>query len=111
MVAGSPVWVQSPARNRLGHPVLAAGRLASYAGVAAKVARFSLTICQAGLGAVISSALATSAQMRVASVSRLSSTSASAPDTVTEMRSGNVKIHSAVPPITPSIAGLPAGAG
>ena len=34
---------------------------------------------------------------------------ASAPETVTEMRSGKLNIHSAVPPITPSMAGLPAG--
>ena len=39
--------VQSPARNRLRQRVRAAGRRASCAGVAAKVARRSLTICQA----------------------------------------------------------------
>ena len=42
MVAGSPVWVQSPARNRLRQWVLGPGRRASCAGVAAKVARFFL---------------------------------------------------------------------
>jgi len=48
MVAGSPVAVQSPARKRLEKPVSAAGRCFSCSGVAAKVARFSLTICQGG---------------------------------------------------------------
>ena len=48
MVAGSPVSVQSPARTRLLHLVAAPGRFASCAGVAAKVARRSRTICQGG---------------------------------------------------------------
>ena len=34
---------------------------------------------------------------------------ASAPDTVTEMRSAKAKIHSAVPPITPRMGGAPCG--
>ena len=55
------------------------------------------------------SALATSAQTARASSSRSLSTMASAPQTVTEMRSGKAKIHSAVPPITPSIGGAPGG--
>ena len=49
MVAGRPVWVQSPAKNRLRQRVSAGGRLASCSGVAAKVARFSLTICHVGM--------------------------------------------------------------
>ena len=48
MVAGRPVWTQSPARKTLLHRVREGGRLASCAGVAAKVARFSLTIRHGG---------------------------------------------------------------
>ena len=48
MVAGSPVSVQSPASKRLAHRVEGEGRRAFCAGVAAKVARFSLTIRQGG---------------------------------------------------------------
>ncbi len=62
IVAGRPVSVQSPARNRLRHCVRAGGRLASCSGVAAKVARFSRTICQRGSGAVMPSAAQISAQ-------------------------------------------------
>ena len=51
MVAGKPVSVQSPARTRLRHAVAAPGRLASCAGVAAKVARRSRTICHGGSSA------------------------------------------------------------
>ena len=51
MVAGRPVSVQSPARTRLRHLVTAPGRMASCAGVAAKVARRSRTICQGGSAA------------------------------------------------------------
>ena len=51
MVAGRPVAVQSPARARLRQRVRAAGRLAFCSGVAAKVARRSLTICQGGSSA------------------------------------------------------------
>src|SRR4029077_10406268 len=50
IVAGSPVSIQSPARNRLVQDVRAEGRIKSCAGVAAKVARFSLTIRQGGTG-------------------------------------------------------------
>ena len=48
MVAGSPVAVQSPARKRFVHFVLACGRFASWSGVARNVARFSFTICHGG---------------------------------------------------------------
>ena len=51
MVAGRPVSVQSPASTRLRHWVAAPGRMASCAGVAAKVARRSRTICQGGSAA------------------------------------------------------------
>lgn len=51
MVEGSPVSVQSPARNRFVQRVWVDGRLASCAGVAAKVARFSFTMRQGeGIG-------------------------------------------------------------
>ena len=42
IVAGSPVFVQSPAKNRLAWRVRAGGRRAFWAGVWAMVARFSL---------------------------------------------------------------------
>ena len=48
IVAGRPVAVQSPARKRLRQRVSAPGRRCCCAGVAAKVARFSFTICQGG---------------------------------------------------------------
>src|SRR5688572_26103650 len=43
MVAGQPVSVQSPASTRLRQRVRALGRRSNWAGVAAKVARFSFT--------------------------------------------------------------------
>ena len=46
MVAGRPVSVQSPASTRFANAVRAPGRRAASAGVAAKVARRSRTICQ-----------------------------------------------------------------
>src|SRR6185437_8942789 len=49
IVAGRPVAVQSPARNRLGQAVFAGARLASCSGVAANVARRSFTICHSGI--------------------------------------------------------------
>ncbi len=48
MVAGRPVCTQSPARKRLRHFVFVSGRNKSCSGLAANVARFSLTICQGG---------------------------------------------------------------
>ena len=48
MVAGNPVSVQSPARNRFLKAVLAPGRSAFCSGVASNVARRSRTICQGG---------------------------------------------------------------
>ena len=48
MVAGNPVSVQSPARNRFFRAVEAPGRRAFCSGVASKVARRSRTICQGG---------------------------------------------------------------
>src|ERR1700742_4372484 len=49
MVAGGPVSLQAPARTRLFQRVSPLGRFAACAGVAAKVARRSLTICQDGM--------------------------------------------------------------
>src|SRR6201986_122818 len=111
MVAGRPVAVQSPARNRLDHWVFAGARLAACSGVAAKVARRSFTICHSGIGAVMLNAVATCFQTSAISASRSISTRRSAPLMVVEMRSGKEKIHSAVPPMTPSISGAPFGAG
>ena len=50
MVAGSPVSVQSPARNKFRNAVRVGGRRRSSAGVWAKVARFSLMTRLAGTG-------------------------------------------------------------
>ena len=57
IVAGRPVWTQSPARKTLLHCVREGGRMASCAGVAAKVARFSLTIRHARKGRAASGQL------------------------------------------------------
>src|SRR5436189_2743253 len=48
MVAGNPVAVQSPARNRFLYAVTGPGRSAFCSGVASNVARRSRTICQGG---------------------------------------------------------------
>ena len=48
MVAGNPVSVQSPARNRFFQAVTGPGRSAFCSGVASNVARRSRTICQGG---------------------------------------------------------------
>ena len=48
MVAGNPVSVQSPARNRFFQAVTGPGRRAFCSGVASNVARRSRTICQGG---------------------------------------------------------------
>src|SRR5262249_53309673 len=66
IVAGNPVCVQSPARNRLEQAVLAPGRRWSCSGVAAKVARFSMTICQGGSSSDRPCTIATSRQIRAA---------------------------------------------
>src|SRR5207302_10608444 len=67
MVAGKPVFVQSPASRRLRQAVCAPGRRLSCAGVAAKVARRSRTICHGGKTAAASlgslAACATSVQI------------------------------------------------
>src|SRR5580693_10123454 len=114
MVAGSPVSVQSPARMRLRQRVFAPGRLASCAGVAAKVARRSRTICQGGIlpsGSVAGRpvTLATSSQMIFASSSRGVLSNRSPALMVIETRPVKLKIHSTVPLITPRIGGAPAG--
>lgn len=61
------------------------------------------------MSAGMSSARATSAQMRAASTARSSSTRRSAALTVTDTRSGKANTHSAVPPITPSMGAAPEG--
>ncbi len=58
MVAGNPVSVQSPARNRFFQAVTAPGRRAFCSGVASNVARRSRTICQGGSSACMPAALA-----------------------------------------------------
>src|ERR1700722_952790 len=70
MVAGRPVSVQSPARTRLRRLVTAPGRLASWAGLAAKVARRSRTICHGGSSAGNPVSVASSLQIFFASSSR-----------------------------------------
>src|SRR5262249_25467136 len=87
MVAGNPVSVQAPARNRLRHAVFAAGRLAFSAGVAAKVARRSRTICHGGMALGRRATAATSCQMFLASSSRGVSSRRSAALMVTASRS------------------------
>ena len=98
MVAGRPVSVQSPARTRLRHLVTAPGRMASCAGVAAKVARRSRTICQGGSAAGNPVRLATSPQIVFASSSRGVSMSRSPALMVTESRPGKGEqpLHRAV---------------
>src|SRR5580658_8927435 len=67
IVAGRPVSVQSPAKTRLRHFVAVLGRTASWAGVAANVARRSRTICQGGSAGGRPVTLATSPQILFAS--------------------------------------------
>src|SRR5208337_1680823 len=87
IVAGRPVWTQSPARNTLLHCVREGARLASCAGVAAKVARFSLTIRHDGRAGCNPVSSATSRQMLSASASRGQSMRSPAALIVTERRS------------------------
>src|SRR5450755_1429042 len=63
MVAGNPVSVQSPARNRFLRAVEAPGRRAFCSGVASNVARRSRTICQGGSSPVTPPALQISRQI------------------------------------------------
>src|ERR1041385_18244 len=114
-VAGNPVAVPSPARNRLSLLVRAPGRFAFSAGVAAKVARRSRTICHGGSAGAIPVvpmpvALATSFQMVWASSSRGTFISRSAALIVTERRPSKAKIHSVVALIRPCIGGTCDGA-
>src|SRR5216684_3749567 len=60
MVAGNPVAVQSPARNRFLNAVTGPGRSAFCSGVASNVARRSRTICQGGNSPFTPAALQTS---------------------------------------------------
>src|SRR5215467_611927 len=96
IVAGKPVFVQSPASMRLFQAVRAPGRRASCSGVAAKVARRSRTICHGGSSAGRRAMVRTSRQMVCASASRGVSRSRSPALMVVEMRPGKVKIHSVV---------------
>ena len=101
--------VQSPASTRLRHARFGARTLGILAGVAAKVARRSRTICQGGSAAGKPVTLATSAQMVFASSSRGVSISRSPALIVTDSRPGKANIHSTVPLMTPRIGGCPAG--
>src|SRR5882762_9259340 len=109
IVAGSPVAVQSPARNRFAQRVRQGGRRASCAGVAAKVARFSLTMRQGGGRPPRRWTAATSRHSKAAKSCVSISTRRSAALTVTDSRSANAKTHSAVPPTSPTSRGAPAG--
>ena len=75
IVEGRPVAVQSPARTRFAWAVTAPGRRAASAGVAAKVARFSLTICQLGSSGASPVKVTISAQIRRPKSSRGTSSS------------------------------------
>src|SRR5215813_5067824 len=97
IVAGKPVFVQSPASRKFLQAVVAAGRLAFCPGVAAKVARRSRTICHGGSAVERSATAATSRHNCLASVSRGVSSRRSAALIVTDNRPGNVKSHSIVP--------------
>src|SRR5690606_23088822 len=108
MVAGRPVAVQSPARNRFDQRVAAGGRFAACSGVCAKVARRSLTMRPGGCGSRgRASAAAVSAHRRAVITSLGSSASASAALTVRLTRSSRTNSHSAVPPISPSSTASP----
>src|ERR1700730_15114636 len=109
MVAGRPVMVQSPASQRLRHAVVAAGRLAFWRGVAAKVARRSRTICHDGSAVGRPVTVATSCQSFCASISRGASSKRSAALIVIESRSAKVKSHSMVPFTTPMMGASPGG--
>ena len=111
MVAGNPVSVQSPARNRFLNDVTGPGRSAFCSGVASNVARRSRTICQGGNGKspCRPAALQTSRQIASASSSRGMSTRRSPLLMVTDSRCGNANSHSTRPPTTPRIGGGIAG--
>src|SRR4029077_4286904 len=94
IVAGSPVSVQSPARNRFAQRVRHGGRRASCAGVAAKVARFSLTMRPGGIGPERLWTAATSRQSNAVSSGVSISSRRSAALTVTDSRSAKAKTHS-----------------
>ncbi len=70
IVAGTPVFVQSPASRRLARALRVSGRRASSSGVAAKVARFSFMICHVGSGDATSVTNWISDQILAASSSR-----------------------------------------
>ena len=88
----------------------AGGAWQSCSGVAAKVARFSLTICHAGRASVIFSACADigpNARGQILAVLGRRWHRRRTPSPKCDP--GKVKIHSAVPPITPRMAGAPRG--
>src|SRR5262245_1910484 len=105
IVAGRPVAVQSPASIRLFHCVAVPGRSVFCAGTAAKVARRSRTICQAGIGASLPIICATSCQVLLPRVSRSSSSRRLAALIVTESRSGKANSHSVRPLSAPIMGG------
>ena len=109
IVAGSPVSVQSPARKRLLQAVALPGRLAFWAGVAAKVARRSRTICHGGMALGVPATIATSSQIFLASVSRGISSNRSAALMVTDTLCLKQKSHSTVPFTTPTIGASDGG--
>src|SRR4029453_2512673 len=93
IVAGKPVAVQSPARNRLSHFVSAGGGSAFCSGVAANVARRSRTICHGGNAGGRPDTFATSPQI-VCARSVRGIVKYSPPSLmVTEIRPGSAKIH------------------
>ena len=111
MVAGRPVSVQSPARNRLRQCGLGRWALGVLLRRGGEGGALFLDDLPCGQSAPKSGAPGDIGPEHARPVPRGRwSTMASAPDTVTEMRSAKANIHSAVPPITPSMAGAPAGA-
>ena len=110
MVAGRPVSVQSPARKRLRQAVRASGRLRGLLGRGGEGGApllHDLPGRQLGRQAVDLGDVGPERVRRGSA--RSSSSRRSAPLTVTEMRSGKAKTHSAMPPISPTIGSTPGG--
>ena len=111
MVAGRPVVGPVAGQHQIAPARSAApGRLASCAGVAAKVARRSRTICHGGRRPAGRARRQPRCQIVCASiVARRRRSRRSAALMVTDRRPGKANIHSAVPLSTPRIGGRPAG--
>ena len=111
--SGQPGICPIAGKNEIAPLGCCAGTLASCAGVAAKVARRSRTICQGGSLSANSAGnpvkRATSLQIVLASSSRGESMSRSPALMVTDTRPGNAKIHCTVALSTPRIGGSAAG--